>query len=167
VKVRPAVHHNAKQSSVPAEESFVPSNSLAGSEVDGAPPVDGRAPNGRKRKRISPLERVRQYDAGNLESAGIILEDPEKYGGEGSLPVSWARAVIERLSREQEIRTSLPSPAGPDFEGVSSLGDAGEFTQRNPGGKAVNPGGPGAKPPVFFTCDQQLTVSGSEEEIRP
>lgn len=31
---------------------------------------------------------------GNQRAALVILGDPEKYGGEGSLAVSWARIII-------------------------------------------------------------------------
>jgi hypothetical protein len=31
------------------------------------------------------------YDAGNAESARVILDHPERYGGENSLMVRWAR----------------------------------------------------------------------------
>jgi len=36
------------------------------------------------------------HDRANLEAASVILADPERYGGEGSLLVRWARVVIER-----------------------------------------------------------------------
>ena len=48
----------------------------------------------RERKR----DRGRVYEDANRECAGIILADVERYGGEGSLAVRWARRVIERDS---------------------------------------------------------------------
>jgi hypothetical protein len=38
------------------------------------------------------------YDAGNRTAAAIILADVERYGGEESLMVRWARAVMEKES---------------------------------------------------------------------
>lgn len=40
--------------------------------------------------------KLRLFEAGNLETAAIILADPEKYGGEGSLLVEWAKKVMEK-----------------------------------------------------------------------
>ena len=36
------------------------------------------------------------YDEQNLASAALILEDAEKHGGAQSLPVVWARMILER-----------------------------------------------------------------------
>lgn len=78
------------------------------------------------------------------------------------------RPVFDNSAKPASAQTeasspSRPSPAGPEVDGADCLlGRCGEPPQRNPGVKAVNPGGPGAKPPVFFTCDKRLTVPGSE-----
>jgi len=45
------------------------------------------------RYRPEPVKTVRKKLAdGNTRSAEIILADPTRYGGEGSLAVMWARA---------------------------------------------------------------------------
>ena len=49
-----------------------------------------------------------QYLAGNLQAAGIILSDAERYGGSESGLVRWARLVTERAQ---------PTITGPLFEG--------------------------------------------------
>jgi hypothetical protein len=38
-----------------------------------------------------------RYDSGNLASAELILSDTERWGGEASALVVWARLTIERL----------------------------------------------------------------------
>lgn len=48
------------------------------------------------------LRMLAQYDAQNRESAEIILADVEKYGGETSGAVRWARAFLARLERERQ-----------------------------------------------------------------
>jgi len=42
---------------------------------------------------VKPKAKLRTHAGQNLEAATIILTDPLKYGGEGSLMVLWARAV--------------------------------------------------------------------------
>ena len=38
-------------------------------------------------------ERIAKWSADNIECARIILSQVEKYGGDGSLMVKWARAI--------------------------------------------------------------------------
>lgn len=42
------------------------------------------------------------YATGNRMAAGLILADVEKYGGEGSLPVVWARMIEAKQVRRIE-----------------------------------------------------------------
>jgi hypothetical protein len=46
--------------------------------------------------RPSRAPRSDPHAARNRETAALILADLERYGGEGSLMVRWARAVAER-----------------------------------------------------------------------
>jgi len=48
----------------------------------------------RERSRPTVAARVDQCRVANLQAAAIILESRERYGGEGSLMVIWARAVL-------------------------------------------------------------------------
>ena len=45
------------------------------------------------RRRLTGLRLSEKYDAGNRETAEIILADPERYAG---LPLEWARLWMER-----------------------------------------------------------------------
>lgn len=47
------------------------------------------------------------YDTQNQKAARIILSDIARYGGEGSLMVTWSRVVIEKAQ---------PTVRGPLFE---------------------------------------------------
>jgi hypothetical protein len=42
------------------------------------------------------VKRNETYDAQNLEAARLILENPDRYGGEDSGTVIWARLILER-----------------------------------------------------------------------
>jgi hypothetical protein len=42
--------------------------------------------------------KLKDYQAGNLEAAKIISSDPQKFGGEESLMVRWARLVLGHVS---------------------------------------------------------------------
>jgi hypothetical protein len=37
------------------------------------------------------------FDKRNLETARIILSDPEQHGGPDAFPTIWARLVVQRL----------------------------------------------------------------------
>lgn len=45
----------------------------------------------------SPLLAAAAYDAANLRSAKEILRNPERWGGEESGLVQWARAALKRI----------------------------------------------------------------------
>ena len=39
-------------------------------------------------------QRIARWSADNRTAAAIILANPQRYGGEGSLMVRWARAIL-------------------------------------------------------------------------
>ncbi len=47
---------------------------------------------------------MNDFDRGNLESANLILGDVEKYGGEASGLVVWARMATKRIETERRER---------------------------------------------------------------
>lgn len=47
------------------------------------------------------LSQSRDFDSRNLESAKLMLEDVEQFGGEASGRIIWARAVVARLGGQQ------------------------------------------------------------------
>jgi hypothetical protein len=52
---------------------------------------------------MTPIKRAKTaYDRANLEAAGIILQDPERHGGEHSQGVQWARLFLARFERERK-----------------------------------------------------------------
>ncbi len=53
------------------------------------------------RRERTPAVTARGYDVGNLASARIIMADPDKYGGETSGLVIWARMAIRRIEGER------------------------------------------------------------------
>jgi len=44
--------------------------------------------------RASRKQAAVTHEARKRETAALILETPEAYGGEGSLPVEWARKIL-------------------------------------------------------------------------
>lgn len=44
-------------------------------------------------------EKIHRYEAANLACARMILENEGRFGGEGSLMVKWAKAVINNLKQ--------------------------------------------------------------------
>jgi hypothetical protein len=58
-------------------------------------------------KGISVLGKTRLHTEENRIAAAIILRDVDKFGGEGALPVMWARMVVERSVQDAD--------AGPVF----------------------------------------------------
>jgi hypothetical protein len=61
-----------------------------------------------------------EYDQRNLQAAAIILADIPAFGGEGSLAVQWARAVVDRL----KPATSPLYPRRPAQDGAQAPQDA-------------------------------------------
>lgn len=55
-------------------------------------------------KRRTMADKVREWEAGDLEAATAVLERPDAYGGEGSGIVQWARRVVERTSQAESAR---------------------------------------------------------------
>jgi hypothetical protein len=53
------------------------------------------------KSKTSLVRRQGDHDANNLACARIILEDPEKHGGEAAFIVRWARQVMSRLGLEK------------------------------------------------------------------
>jgi hypothetical protein len=51
---------------------------------------------------IGRLSTLQTFNRANEESAQIILSDAERFGGEGSGAVRWARTFLERLNRERQ-----------------------------------------------------------------
>ncbi len=51
----------------------------------------------------NPLAKANEFDRRNLESAREIMRDPQAYGGDGALPVTWAQIVLERLGGEPAL----------------------------------------------------------------
>ena len=50
----------------------------------------------------TPHQRLaKQYSVANRTCAAIILADPAKYGGDGSLMVEWGKLVLASEKREQ------------------------------------------------------------------
>ena len=58
-------------------------------------PLTPRAPRPAK----SRGSQASHFSAANAEAASVILANPEAYGGEGSLPLGWAR-VVEKKAPE-------------------------------------------------------------------
>ncbi len=52
-------------------------------------------------KRGPKTQRIDAYSGANSEAAALILADVEGFGGADSLPVRWARLVVERQQPEQ------------------------------------------------------------------
>jgi hypothetical protein len=53
--------------------------------------------------------KLEAYQQANRETAAIILENPEKFGGEESLLVRWARLVLRpptERSRPKNVRAA-------------------------------------------------------------
>jgi len=65
------------------------------------------------RAKKSVAKRRHIYDEQNLASAALILEDAEKHGGEQSLPVVWARMILERTGSDQEPKSEGNSERAP------------------------------------------------------
>ena len=61
---------------------------------------------------VKPKAKLRTHAGQNLEAATIILTDPLKYGGEGSLMVLWAR-VVTGIAELRCIRRGAGSPEHP------------------------------------------------------
>jgi hypothetical protein len=58
--------------------------------------------------RSSRTAKLNGYDEANLRSARIVLENVQRFGGEGAGLVRWARAVIWRLGdKTSEPRNGL------------------------------------------------------------
>lgn len=60
-----------------------------------------------KRKRDKPKPEI---DKQNAEAAAIILEDPERHGGEGSLAVQWARLWMQNHNVTEVMKWKPPAP---------------------------------------------------------
>ena len=63
----------------------------------------------------APREASRLHDRRNLESARLVLSDPDCRGGRESFAVIWARSVLrsycsESPNDDKEINSSKPSP---------------------------------------------------------
>jgi hypothetical protein len=58
------------------------------------------------------MKRPTDYTRSNLQAAAVILEDPEKHGGEESGLVRWARLVIQRRGRNPRARINQDEPEG-------------------------------------------------------
>jgi hypothetical protein len=55
------------------------------------------APRASKKSRVtSHLKTTEAHEERNREAGARILIDPERFGGENSLPVQWARAVTSK-----------------------------------------------------------------------
>ncbi len=68
--------------------------------------------NGNPRRAARPGLAARQRaEAGNQAAATLIFADVEKHGGEGSLMVRWARAVIRA---NDATPLELMVPRGPE-----------------------------------------------------
>lgn len=61
------------------------------------------------------LDRAREYEADNLEAAREILAAPDRYGGEGSAQVDWARTVVERHERKEQREAAPLFACGDSF----------------------------------------------------
>lgn len=61
----------------------------------------------RKRERMNDQSKADSYDRANLESARLILANPEPWGGLDSGPAIWARLVLERLSAGGDARAEV------------------------------------------------------------
>jgi hypothetical protein len=54
------------------------------------------------RREISSFwARVERYETENLEAARIIASDPDRYGGEGSGLLIWAKLTLERSEKRR------------------------------------------------------------------
>ena len=62
---------------------------------------------GQFRKEMKKLQRADEYTRKNLECAEIILADAQRYGGEESLMVQWARLVLEKQKTKPVSETKL------------------------------------------------------------
>lgn len=78
----------------------------------------------------STSRRAADYERGNIRSARLILESPERYGGEDSGVCRWAQMVLARDGAECSAETAVmrPGPTGRtggasqralDFEGAA------------------------------------------------
>jgi hypothetical protein len=47
-------------------------------------------------------QQLATYQAGNREAASIVLADPAKFGGEESLLVQWATAVLAKTKPDEK-----------------------------------------------------------------
>jgi hypothetical protein len=62
---------------------------------------------------MSDLSKKRAgYEKQNLEASRIILADPNLYGGEGSLVVSWARAIQRTAADVEHVAQAEPNGQG-------------------------------------------------------
>ena len=62
--------------------------------------------------------KIREYDAANLACARIIWGERERYGGDGSLMVEWARVIIgksESVMRNLKPTGACSVPVGFEF----------------------------------------------------
>lgn len=64
-------------------------------------------------RRRTLADKVREWEAGDLEAAMAVLERPETYGGEGSGIVTWARRVVARATPQ--------APQGGELNAVDLL----------------------------------------------
>ena len=68
---------------------------------------------------VTPKRAKTTFDRGNLEAAGLILADAERYGGPDSLLCLWARQWMERhASKQGQYALFGPGSAGRDGENV-------------------------------------------------
>jgi hypothetical protein len=61
---------------------------------------------------VNAETRRAQHEAGNRRAAELILREPEKYGGEESLPVTWARKVLRKGTEGADHKEQLHNREG-------------------------------------------------------